>query len=525
MRLIFGLRIKTLTIIVVAVLAISAITTATSIYTINNHLSLINDRWGHFRSGPAEKQIIISNLRNALGFGGMIHNFKNFVLRQDRKLILEVESDIISISTLLTAYQNNGLNAQENVAIDTLSGRLTKYQNAISVAETMARDGKSSKEIDAAVRINDTLAIDAMVSLVDTLAAAYRDESKNIEATVASVNKLSGQFIALSITLALLSIGFTYWFMYRRVLHPMKSLGHSMEEISNKNTAHEIEATERKDEIADMARTVEIFRKVMEERRDFEFALVEAKNVAESSNAAKTEFLANMSHELRTPLNAILGFSDVIHEGAFGPIDNEVYAGYIDDIRHSGRTLLNLVENILDVSEIDAHSVTLDEQSVELCSLMETCLGEISGPARRKQISIANHMVGIEIAARVDPMRIRKVISNILSNAVKFTPNGGTLSVAAFFEVDGAISISITDSGIGMERGTAERAMSPFTQIDRGEYAKHEGLGLGLYVSRLLVEEHGGRLTIKSIPNGGTCVTIMLPKDRVADRAVPGEAV
>jgi signal transduction histidine kinase len=513
----FNLKIRSLTFMVACVLAVFAGITVFSNYYINSQMSSVRYNWQNFLKGPAEKSIILSNLRNALGYGGMIHNFKNFVLRKDRNLILKVELDILRVTVLLTAYQNIGLNSREKAAIGILDSRLTKYAEFISVAEKMARDGRSSKDIDAAVGINDELAIGAMLLLVDELNQAYAEESERVERAVTEVNQRTQDIIIVSLVLAILSIGFTIWFMYGRVLVPMKLLGKSMEEISRKNTSHPIAGINRKDEIGDMARTVEVFRKVMAERKSFEASLIEAREIAESSNRAKTDFLANMSHELRTPLNGIIGLSEMIREGTFGPLGNEKYAEYIDEIHKSGGHLLALVQNILNVSEVESKSVTLEESDVDLASLIGDSVAEISAEAQYWKIQVHNQAAKSKIPVRVDAVRIKQVFINILTNAIRFTPEGGTITIDAFYEEDGAVAVSITDTGIGMARGAIEKALSPFGQVDRGTFAKHQGTGLGLYLSRLLVEMHDGELKIKSSLGGGTRVTIRLPAARVID--------
>ncbi len=510
-----NLKIKVLSFWAVAVLVGFTGLTVFSIYYVSLQASTVRDHWKQFIVGPHEKIAILSDLRNALGYGGMIHHFKNFVLRQDRSLVLAVEKDILKITVLLTAYENIGLNDLERAAIDVLDGRLTKYKEAMVTAEKMARDGRSSREIDAAIRINDDLALSAMLSIVGQLEQAHVAASRVTDEKIEKTNEVSNIFIVVIMLGSAVSIGFVFWFLNARILGPMRVLGDAMEVISFKGPSHPVPFTGQSDEIGDMARTVEVFRKVMEERKKFESMLVEAKEISDSASEAKTEFLNNMSHELRTPLNGILGLSEMMREQTFGPIGNEKYADYIDEIHKSGRHLLELVENILDVSEIDAKKILLEDSVVALNSMVDDCIGEMSADAEEKNILMRNQTPGVPVKLRMDAPRIKKVLLNLLSNAVKFTPENGNVSVDTFHEKDGCIALSVTDTGIGMAPESLEKALSPFGQIDRGTFVRHEGTGLGLYLCRLLVEMHGGDLRIKSGKNAGTRVTIRFPKNRI----------
>ncbi|MHA1598612.1 MAG: ATP-binding protein [Alphaproteobacteria bacterium] len=513
------LKIKTLTVAVALALAVFAGIAVFSTYYISQQMAAVGQSWREFRSGPTKKVAILSDLRNALGYGGMIHNFKNFILRKDRIYVLKTSLDILKVTALLTAYQNIGLNAREQAAIDVLDSRLTKYESAIGTAEMMARVGRSSKQIDAAVRINDDLALAVMLALVDELEKAHIEEGDRIERIVTEANQTSKIIFIVSFILAFVSIGFTLWFMYRRVLKPIRTLRNSMREISQTNTSNPVPETKRKDEIGDMARTVEVFRNIIIERKNFEDSLIETRELAESSNRAKTEFLANMSHELRTPLNGIIGLSDLIRQATFGPLENEKYADYINEIYNSGTHLLALVKNILDVSEFDSGSVRLQESAINFGTLIDDCIRQTAADTKNKNITIRNQMATTGLTVRLDYKRIKQAFSSILSNAVKFTPEGGSISIDMFFEEDGAPAISITDTGIGMARDVIEEALAPFGQIERGTFARHEGVGLGLYLCRLLVEIHGGKLKIKSAKDSGTRITVLLPANRVIDTA------
>ena len=259
-------------------------------------------------------------------------------------------------------------------------------------------------------------------------------------------------------------------------------------------------------------------------RRQAERELRSAKEQAEFANLAKSNFLANISHELRTPLNAILGFSELIESEVMGPIGNEQYREYLSDIRRSGAHLLGLINDILDLSRIEAGEETLIEQELDLRRVLEGCVRLLA--SRREQAGIAIHLDMEQDTPMlwVDRRKFNQIIINLLSNALKFTPAGGTITVHYRPCADGGIAISVIDTGIGMRAQDIPMAMRAFSQIDNSDSRSFEGAGLGLPICRALVELHGGRFSIESEPGRGTTVTFSLPPDRV-HRPVAGHGL
>ncbi len=239
-----------------------------------------------------------------------------------------------------------------------------------------------------------------------------------------------------------------------------------------------------------------------------------AKDNAEAANAAKSAFLANMSHELRTPLNSIIGFSDIIAEELMGPLGHEKYREYANDVRQSGQDLLQLINDILDISRIEAGGMVLREDPVYLPLLLSQC-ERIMAP-RFRDVQVDLRMAGPpELPSlRADEHRVKQVIFNLLSNAMKFTPPGGVVSVSARVEVDGGLAVVVRDTGIGMASGDIEKALLVFAQLDDALTRRHEGAGLGLPLSKRIVELHGGTLEIVSEKGRGTEVTIHFPAER-----------
>ena len=252
------------------------------------------------------------------------------------------------------------------------------------------------------------------------------------------------------------------------------------------------------------------------ERTLHERALREAKEAAETAYASKTRFLANMSHELRTPLNAILGFSEILLARMFGPVGSPKYEEYAKDIHESGKHLLNVINDILDMSKIEAGQMKIRCEAIDLCPLIEESLRLTAIPAEEKNITV-EHSVEDSLGLVADRRAIKQILLNILSNAVKFTEPGGRIALRAR-KVRGNVIITIADTGIGIPKSALSKIGHPFEQV-QSQYAKSNGgSGLGLAISRSLVTMHGGRLKILSREGMGTVVSVSIPEASMAVR-------
>jgi signal transduction histidine kinase len=234
---------------------------------------------------------------------------------------------------------------------------------------------------------------------------------------------------------------------------------------------------------------------------------------AAEASKAKSEFLASMSHELRTPLNAVIGFSDSMVMEIFGPM-SERYKSYASDIRSSGAHLLALINDVLDLSRLDAGQAELREEVFDLSELVGESLRMVISQAQKAGITLSAEIADNLPALKADKRRIKQVLVNLLSNAVKFTPSGGRVKVCAQAGEAGLI-VAVADSGIGIAPADIPKALEVFGQVDSSLSRKYEGSGLGLPLSRQLVELHGGTLSLESQVNVGTTVTVTLPRDRL----------
>jgi two-component system cell cycle sensor histidine kinase PleC len=230
---------------------------------------------------------------------------------------------------------------------------------------------------------------------------------------------------------------------------------------------------------------------------------------AEAANRAKSEFLANMSHELRTPLNAIIGFSEVMESKLFGPLGSDRYEEYARDIQASGAYLLGVINDILDMSKIEAGQFSVDREEIDLCPLIRETVKVISLQAAEKNISVETRIAD-SMRVHADRRAIKQIAINLLSNAVKFTGEGGHISVRAR-NVAGALMLTIEDNGCGIPKAALGKLGRPFEQVQNQFSKNHTGSGLGLAISRSLAQLHGGALKIRSREGVGTIVSVRIP--------------
>ncbi len=261
--------------------------------------------------------------------------------------------------------------------------------------------------------------------------------------------------------------------------------------------------------IADLRKSQQALELQTAELADLAEKYAEEKTRAEEANAAKSKFLANMSHELRTPLNAIIGFSEIMESGMFGPLGAEKYTEYSRDIRESGEYLLDVINDILDMSKIEAGGIRLTREVVALEPVLADCLRVVSTRAGEKQLKL-NARFDPDIELNADRRALKQIALNLLSNAVKFTPDGGAVTVRGRRR-GGMVTIAIADNGIGIPKDALRKLGRPFEQVESQLTKRHQGSGLGLAIAKSLVEMHGGLMRIRSKLGRGTMVVVRLP--------------
>ncbi len=244
-------------------------------------------------------------------------------------------------------------------------------------------------------------------------------------------------------------------------------------------------------------------------------ALTSAYDQAEAANRAKSEFLAAMSHELRTPLNAILGFSELMASGALGPLGNPKYEEYTKDINDSGRHLLSLINDILDLSKVESGVQELVEDDIEVPKVTEAVLRLVRQRAKEREVELELELPDGLPLLRADKRALTQILANLLTNAIKFTDPGGKVTLRGWCKMDSGFVFQIADTGIGIAPEDIQKAFAQFGQIDSDLNRKYEGTGLGLPLTKALVELHGGSLDLQSEVGAGTTVTVRFPKERI----------
>jgi signal transduction histidine kinase len=246
-----------------------------------------------------------------------------------------------------------------------------------------------------------------------------------------------------------------------------------------------------------------------------------ALEAAAAASQAKSQFLAAMSHELRTPLNAIIGFSEILSREMFGPIGDNRYRSYAQNIVESGGHLLGLINDVLDFSKLEAGRFELQDEAVDISKVVSETVKMISQQAERNSLRLSLDLAQDLPRIQADSRRLRQVLLNLISNAIKFTPETGEIKISASTDDQGLL-ITVADTGIGMAEDDIPIALARFGQIDSRLSRKYDGTGLGLPLSKRLIELHGGTLAIESALGSGTKVLIRIPRDRIVANASPG---
>jgi signal transduction histidine kinase/HAMP domain-containing protein len=245
--------------------------------------------------------------------------------------------------------------------------------------------------------------------------------------------------------------------------------------------------------------------------KEREESLRRAKGEAEAANASKTRFLANMSHELRTPLNAIIGFSEIISGQLFGNLGNERYLDYSQDILRSGRHLLAVINDVLDLSKSEAGKLVLAAREIDMREILDDCVAMVREQCISAGLTLSVSGMDRALPLAGDAAKLRQIFLNLLSNAIKFTEKGGSVSLSANWGAD-QVAVTVADTGIGMDPDDVKIAFQPFGQVDNRLERRYEGTGLGLPLTKALVDLHKGRIVVDSARGGGTRVTVSFPR-------------
>lgn len=375
---------------------------------------------------------------------------------------------------------------------------------------------------------------DEFVSLSDThqFGKARALFSRNLYDRFAEVDELTDRFVAINdvvgeastlksvatqerstdviLTTVLFSIGATitvFLALTKILIDPLRWMTQAMEKLAAGNLDTRVPALWRRDEIGRLARAMAQF-------KTSAMALRDAKHEADAGTQAKSAFLANMSHELRTPLNAIIGFSDLMLTQQLGPLGNSRYREYVDDIHRSGLQLLALINDLLDLSRIGAGEETLFEEEVSVRQLISDACRMVELQAKESNVTVATKVPPYLPEIRGDKRRIKQIVLNLLTNAIKFTPDLGIVTVTAGQSMAG-LFIEVCDTGIGIADVDLPKVLERFGQVENKLSRRHSGTGLGLPLVKQLIELHGASLCIESKVDVGTTVTVTFPLTRL----------
>jgi len=350
------------------------------------------------------------------------------------------------------------------------------------------------------------------VMITDTQGLITYVNPKFVDATGYSLKEALGQKASL------ISSGEMSPWAYEQLWKTISSGGEWRGELHNKRKDGSLfweyaSISPIKNEHGDITYFLAVKEDISERKRTMS-ELIKAKEEAELASHAKTQFLANMSHELRTPLNAIIGFSEIIKGEMFGPIGNDNYLEYSTNILTSGQHLLEVINDILDVSRIEAGTITIRTENVDIAAL---CIESID--MVRNQVDVSELDLHLAVQENLplfqgDSVRMKQIILNLLTNAIKFTPRGGEIHVSLHQDIDGAFVLIVRDTGHGIPKNKQQKILEPFEQVSDIYTRSHEGSGLGLYLVNSFIELHGGTLSINSEIDVGTTITVRLPTNQ-----------
>jgi signal transduction histidine kinase/CheY-like chemotaxis protein/HPt (histidine-containing phosphotransfer) domain-containing protein len=456
----------------------------------------------------------LTRLQHQMGYGGMIHLFKNYVIRGDSSLLEPLARKFAESRRALATLHTLAGNIREREALDVISATLENYQSNLELVVQAHAEGLSPADIDQRVRINDEPALQALSDLVRENfireASARRVIAQNLQGLE--------QYISLSAfvtaeVLLLISLGLLL-LIRTQVVTPITDTTRVMRELASGNLETLVPYLEKRNEIGEMNRALEVFRDAAVQQEEDKLELDQTRVEAELANAAKSEFVSSMSHELRTPLNAILGFAQLLNRDPEHPLSPKQAEG-VERIQKSGRHLLNLINQVLDLSRIESGKLEISIEPVHADSVMQEAVEMTRDYAATRHITLEYGQRCEKEWVLADRTRFRQVMLNLLSNAVKYNRDGGSIIVTSQNTGNGRFRVEVQDTGAGIPLEKQDQVFSRFNRLG-AELSTIEGTGIGLSLSRDLVNQMHGAMGFSSEPGRGSTFWFELQLDKEA---------
>jgi len=512
---------KTLTInrlgkTLISLLILSALVTlATSWYLVRD-VSRLNTSWSENERSIIQKQAYLSALRGAIGYGGMIHYFKNYLLRHNNSYLLNTHRSLLESNIIVNGYRALGVSAEEERALGDLESVARKYKAAITRAEVLVNGGYTISQTDKLVSVDDAPAIRALLSLTDAVATLRLAKTKVVSTKIDSLAiTLYVATIGIGLLLVILILTLA-WFLRSRLINPLGRLITAFDKVdpSAPGLTRLPGSGTRGDELDMVATAGNRFLDSMDthltERRNAEKALEGAREIADKANKAKSEFLSSMSHELRTPMNAILGFAQMLDYNPKEPLTAEQKKS-VDHILKGGQHLLELINEVLDLARIEAGKMEMSIEDVSIRNVLDECLSLVHTMAENHGIEITvAEGLNNSVMIRADYTRSRQALLNLISNAIKYNCKNGKIAIGFDETSIGMLRISVADTGEGIPKDMLAELFQPFSRLG-AENTEIEGTGIGLVITKQIIENMSGRINVESEVGKGTTFSIELP--------------